>query len=244
MWHYWWKARNQSGFILHRWGNWGLCKWSEEYFHYLSHPEHDQKQDRTPIWDRSMHVNLIRICTIQNIFMSVLSIEEKQWNLAPLSLFLSDFLALKGNKRQTQKISSFTYLVTTGNNELRTTWGLMFNFIQLKAFTHRGCFFHIINLSISIFFRQNVHIVQQKKAFYLKQRVNNSNSSLSVLSDERPINLRVVSQNMQEGDLPLGKQLANELKRHHNHNNNNNNNNSNTDETKTPATGQLKRLKD
>ncbi len=49
--------------------------------------------------------------------------------------------------------------------------------------------------------------------------------------DERPINLRVVSQNMQEGDLPLGKQLANELKRHHNHNNNN------TDETKTPATG-------
>ncbi|XP_068446288.1 NGFI-A-binding protein 1-like [Clinocottus analis] len=57
--------------------------------------------------------------------------------------------------------------------------------------------------------------------------------------DERPINLRVVSQNMQEGDLPLGKQLANELKRHHNHNNNNNNNNnssSSTDETKTPAT--------
>ncbi|KAI3366151.1 hypothetical protein L3Q82_009975 [Scortum barcoo] len=49
---------------------------------------------------------------------------------------------------------------------------------------------------------------------------------------ERPINLRVVSQNMQEGELPLGKQLANELKRHHNHNNNNNN----TDETKTPAT--------
>ncbi|KAJ3584046.1 hypothetical protein NHX12_014542 [Muraenolepis orangiensis] len=30
--------------------------------------------------------------------------------------------------------------------------------------------------------------------------------------DERPINLRVVSQNMQEGDIPLGKQLANELK--------------------------------
>ncbi|XP_076001190.1 NGFI-A-binding protein 1-like [Genypterus blacodes] len=51
--------------------------------------------------------------------------------------------------------------------------------------------------------------------------------------DERPINLRVVSQSMQEGELPLGKQLANELKRHHNHNNNNN---SNTDETKTPAT--------
>lgn len=51
--------------------------------------------------------------------------------------------------------------------------------------------------------------------------------------DERPINLRVVSQSMQEGDLPLGKQLANELKRHHNHNNNN----SNTEETKTPATG-------
>ncbi|XP_077411112.1 NGFI-A-binding protein 1-like [Vanacampus margaritifer] len=47
--------------------------------------------------------------------------------------------------------------------------------------------------------------------------------------DERPINLRVVSQTMQEGDLPLGKQLANELKRHHNHN-------SSTDETKTPAT--------
>ncbi|KAK1876642.1 NGFI-A-binding protein 1 [Dissostichus eleginoides] len=48
--------------------------------------------------------------------------------------------------------------------------------------------------------------------------------------DERPINLRVVSQNMQEGDLPLGKQLANELKRHHNHNH------SNTDDSKTPAT--------
>ncbi|KAF3857286.1 hypothetical protein F7725_009145 [Dissostichus mawsoni] len=48
--------------------------------------------------------------------------------------------------------------------------------------------------------------------------------------DERPINLRVVSQNMQEGDLPLGKQLANELKRHHNHSN------SNTDDSKTPAT--------
>ncbi|KAG7215699.1 hypothetical protein INR49_022056 [Caranx melampygus] len=61
--------------------------------------------------------------------------------------------------------------------------------------------------------------------------------------DERPINLRVVSQSMQEGELPLGKQLANELKRHHtsNHNsshnsNHNNNNNNNTDETKTPAT--------
>lgn len=61
-------------------------------------------------------------------------------------------------------------------------------------------------------------------------------SFLSVCpADERPINLRVVSQTMQEGDLPLGKQLANELKRHHNHNSNNNNNN--TDETKTPATG-------
>ncbi|XP_078099593.1 NGFI-A-binding protein 1-like isoform X3 [Sander vitreus] len=54
--------------------------------------------------------------------------------------------------------------------------------------------------------------------------------------DERPINLRVVSQNMQEGDLPLGKQLANELKRHHNHNNHHHNNNSNTEETKTSAT--------
>ncbi|XP_012712079.2 NGFI-A-binding protein 1 [Fundulus heteroclitus] len=51
--------------------------------------------------------------------------------------------------------------------------------------------------------------------------------------DDRPINLRVVSQSMQEGDLPLGKQLANELKRHHNHNNNNSNS---TDEAKTPAT--------
>ncbi|XP_061910914.1 NGFI-A-binding protein 1-like [Entelurus aequoreus] len=47
--------------------------------------------------------------------------------------------------------------------------------------------------------------------------------------DERPMNLRVVSQTMQEGDLPLGKQLANELKRHHNHN-------SSTEETKTAAT--------
>ncbi|KAM9829553.1 NGFI-A-binding protein 1-like [Syngnathus typhle] len=49
--------------------------------------------------------------------------------------------------------------------------------------------------------------------------------------DERPINLRVVSQTMQEGELPLGKQLANELKRHHNHNHN-----SVTDEAKIPAT--------
>lgn len=60
-------------------------------------------------------------------------------------------------------------------------------------------------------------------------------TSLSVCPpDERPINLRVVSQTMQEGDLPLGKQLANELKRHHNHNSNNNNN---ADESKTPAAG-------
>ncbi|XP_067116985.1 NGFI-A-binding protein 1a [Osmerus mordax] len=45
--------------------------------------------------------------------------------------------------------------------------------------------------------------------------------------DERPMNLRMVSQSVAEGELPLGKQLANELKRHHNHS---------TDETKTPAT--------
>lgn len=54
--------------------------------------------------------------------------------------------------------------------------------------------------------------------------------------DERPMNLRIVSQNMSEGELPLGKQLANELKRHHNHNNNNSNNSNNsstTEETKT-----------
>ncbi|XP_077452535.1 NGFI-A-binding protein 1-like [Stigmatopora argus] len=56
-----------------------------------------------------------------------------------------------------------------------------------------------------------------------------ANDSSKENQDERPINLRVVSQTMQEGDLPLGKQLANELKRHHNHN-------SSTDETKTPAT--------
>ncbi|XP_075871110.1 NGFI-A-binding protein 1-like [Nelusetta ayraudi] len=54
--------------------------------------------------------------------------------------------------------------------------------------------------------------------------------------DDRPINLRVVSQSMQEGDLPLGKQLANELKRHHNHNHNGSGNGNNTDESKTPAT--------
>ncbi|KAL6115141.1 nab1 [Pungitius sinensis] len=62
--------------------------------------------------------------------------------------------------------------------------------------------------------------------------------------DERPMNLRVVSQSMQEGDLPLGKQLANELKRHHHHHHNNNNNNNNSsssgsnaaDDTKTAAT--------
>ncbi|KAM8903101.1 NGFI-A-binding protein 1-like isoform 1-T3 [Spinachia spinachia] len=54
--------------------------------------------------------------------------------------------------------------------------------------------------------------------------------------DERPINLRVVSQSMQEGDLPLGKQLANELKRHHhNHHHNNNNGGSTADDTKTAA---------
>ncbi|CAL8288506.1 unnamed protein product [Lota lota] len=55
--------------------------------------------------------------------------------------------------------------------------------------------------------------------------------------DERPINLRVVSQNMQEGDIPLGKQLANELKRHHNNHNNNNNNHHqghNTDDSNAP----------
>ncbi|XP_061631295.1 NGFI-A-binding protein 1-like [Phyllopteryx taeniolatus] len=56
-----------------------------------------------------------------------------------------------------------------------------------------------------------------------------ANDATKENQDERPINLRVVSQTMQEGDLPLGKQLANELKRHHNHN-------SSTDETKTPAT--------
>uniref|UniRef100_A0A3B4AVW4 Uncharacterized protein n=1 Tax=Periophthalmus magnuspinnatus TaxID=409849 RepID=A0A3B4AVW4_9GOBI len=39
---------------------------------------------------------------------------------------------------------------------------------------------------------------------------------------KRPMNLRVVSQSMAEGELPLGKQLANELKRHHNHNNSKN----------------------
>lgn len=43
---------------------------------------------------------------------------------------------------------------------------------------------------------------------------------------------------MQEGDLPLGKQLANELKRHHNHNHNGSGNGNNTDESKTPATGE------
>uniref|UniRef100_A0A8C6TPN9 NGFI-A binding protein 1a (EGR1 binding protein 1) n=1 Tax=Neogobius melanostomus TaxID=47308 RepID=A0A8C6TPN9_9GOBI len=62
--------------------------------------------------------------------------------------------------------------------------------------------------------------------------------------DDRPINLRVVSQSMAEGELPLGKQLANELKRHHNHNNNHNNNNhhssgstnsNSTEEAKAPA---------
>ncbi|XP_010889341.1 NGFI-A-binding protein 1a [Esox lucius] len=46
--------------------------------------------------------------------------------------------------------------------------------------------------------------------------------------DERPMNLRVVSKSVAEGELPLGKQLANELKRHHN--------NHITDEAKTPAT--------
>uniref|UniRef100_A0A3B4AV58 Uncharacterized protein n=1 Tax=Periophthalmus magnuspinnatus TaxID=409849 RepID=A0A3B4AV58_9GOBI len=61
-----------------------------------------------------------------------------------------------------------------------------------------------------------------------------------------------INQSMAEGELPLGKQLANELKRHHNHNNsssnhnnnNNNNTNSNTnsnshssEEAKAPAAG-------
>lgn len=56
--------------------------------------------------------------------------------------------------------------------------------------------------------------------------------------EDRPINLRVVSQSMQEGDLPLGKQLANELKRHHNHNHTGGSNGNNTDDSKTPATGE------
>lgn len=68
---------------------------------------------------------------------------------------------------------------------------------------------------------------------YLNDAQNTNGADAN--QDERPINLRVVSQSMQEGELPLGKQLANELKRHHNHNNNNNNNNT-TEETKTPAT--------
>uniref|UniRef100_G3PSK2 NGFI-A binding protein 1a (EGR1 binding protein 1) n=1 Tax=Gasterosteus aculeatus aculeatus TaxID=481459 RepID=G3PSK2_GASAC len=55
-------------------------------------------------------------------------------------------------------------------------------------------------------------------------------------ADERPINLRVVSQSMQEGDLPLGKQLANELKRHHHHNNNNNNNKNGTSQRASVST--------
>uniref|UniRef100_H3DIF5 NGFI-A binding protein 1a (EGR1 binding protein 1) n=1 Tax=Tetraodon nigroviridis TaxID=99883 RepID=H3DIF5_TETNG len=54
--------------------------------------------------------------------------------------------------------------------------------------------------------------------------------------DERPINLRVVSQNMQEGDLPLGKQLANELKRHHNHNHSNSSSSANSKNGTTPRT--------
>ncbi|KAM9767082.1 NGFI-A-binding protein 1-like [Menidia menidia] len=62
---------------------------------------------------------------------------------------------------------------------------------------------------------------------YLDQAQNNSRDG----QDDRPINLRVVSQSMQEGELPLGKQLANELKRHHNHSHNHNH----TEETKTPA---------
>ncbi|CDQ67572.1 unnamed protein product [Oncorhynchus mykiss] len=47
-------------------------------------------------------------------------------------------------------------------------------------------------------------------------------------NDERPRNLRVPSKSVAEGELPLGKQLANELKRFHN--------NHNTDEAKAPAT--------
>lgn len=43
------------------------------------------------------------------------------------------------------------------------------------------------------------------------------------------MNLRVASKSVAEGELPLGKQLANELKRYHN--------NHNTDEAKAPATG-------
>ncbi|XP_023828873.1 NGFI-A-binding protein 1 [Salvelinus sp. IW2-2015] len=46
--------------------------------------------------------------------------------------------------------------------------------------------------------------------------------------DERPMNLRMASKSVAEGELPLGKQLANELKRYHN--------NHNTDEAKAPAT--------
>ncbi|XP_053730600.1 NGFI-A-binding protein 1-like [Synchiropus splendidus] len=79
---------------------------------------------------------------------------------------------------------------------------------------------------------------------YLNSAQNTNGASGDAARDhqeERPLNLRVVSQTMPEGELPLGKQLANELKRHHNHNNSNNNNNNNsssnnTDEPKTPAT--------
>uniref|UniRef100_A0A667WXR4 NGFI-A binding protein 1a (EGR1 binding protein 1) n=1 Tax=Myripristis murdjan TaxID=586833 RepID=A0A667WXR4_9TELE len=63
----------------------------------------------------------------------------------------------------------------------------------------------------------------------LKYLSDTQSTNGAAADNDRPINLRVVSQTMQEGELPLGKQLANELKRHHNHNN--------TDETKTPATG-------
>ncbi|XP_028323699.1 NGFI-A-binding protein 1-like [Gouania willdenowi] len=70
------------------------------------------------------------------------------------------------------------------------------------------------------------------------QNANGAADACRDAQDERPINLRVVSQSMQEGDLPLGKQLANELKRHHNNHNNHHNNSSNhssTEEAKTPA---------
>ncbi|KAK7893555.1 hypothetical protein WMY93_022707 [Mugilogobius chulae] len=45
---------------------------------------------------------------------------------------------------------------------------------------------------------------------------------------------------MAEGELPLGKQLANELKRHHNHNNNNNSSSNNTNNSNSNSTEEAK----
>ncbi|XP_009294480.1 NGFI-A-binding protein 1a isoform X1 [Danio rerio] len=75
---------------------------------------------------------------------------------------------------------------------------------------------------------------------YLTPTAQHCNSGLSHLSSERPLNLRL-------SDVPLGRQLANELKRHHKHNTEERHHNQhNSEERVTAATenGSQKELLD